>query len=185
MASTAPHCDFGWTAPDFGLLGVDGQIRQLANLKGTRGTLVAFICNHCPYVKAVIGRLVRDAQELAPLGVTTIAICSNDAVAYPEDSYEAMQRFANDRALPFPYLHDASQAVAGAYGAICTPDFFGFDATLGLQYRGQLDASRRETAPAGARRDLFEAMRAIAQTGHGPNEQSPSIGCSIKWRETA
>jgi len=183
MAVETPICDFGWQAPDFALPGIDGKTHSLADLKGERGTLIAFICNHCPYVKAVIDRIVRDARELAPLGISTVAICSNDARAYPEDSFDNMKAFAAAHAFPFPYLHDERQEVARAYGAVCTPDFFGFDKDLGLQYRGRLDASRKEAGPADLRRDLFLAMRQVAQTGHGPREQIASAGCSIKWRE--
>jgi hypothetical protein len=142
-----------------------------------------FICNHCPYVKAVIHRIVRDTRELKTLGIGSIAIMSNDPTDYPEDSWEQMVRIARDMDFPFPYVLDQSQAVAKAYGAVCTPDFFGFNADLELQYRGRLDESRKETAPEGARRDLFEAMKEVARTGRGPREQIPSIGCSIKWRE--
>jgi thiol-disulfide isomerase/thioredoxin len=172
--------DFGWTAADFNLKGTDGLTHGLRELAGARGTVVAFICNHCPYVKAVLPRLVRDARDLAPLGVTVIAINSNDAEAYPEDSFERMVDIAPD--LAFPYLHDASQAIARAYGAVCTPDFFGFDAGLRLRYRGRLDASNKAAAPDDTARELFEAMRLIAETGHGPADQRAGIGCSIKWR---
>ena len=185
MAVSTPICDFGWSAPDFTLPGVDGGLHRLQDLRGEKGTLIAFICNHCPYVKAVIDRFVRDAQALAPLGVATAAICSNDAEAYPDDSFENMRRFAEQHGFDFPYLHDEDQAVARAYDAACTPDFFGFDAALGLQYRGRLDASRKEAGPADLRRDLFEAMRQVAETGRGPTEQIPSMGCSIKWRRAA
>lgn len=182
MAATAGVCDFGWPAPDFSLPGVDGATHRLADLTGPKGVVVAFICNHCPYVKAVIDRLVRDAADLAPLGVRMVAICSNDAVAYPEDSFDNMRRFAEAHGFGFPYLHDEDQSVARAYDAVCTPDFFGFDADLGLQYRGRLDASRAAAGPANLRRDLFEAMKTVAETGAGPADQTASIGCSIKWR---
>ncbi len=182
MSATPPVCDFGWKAPDFTLPGVDGKTHSLSELKGSKGTLVAFICNHCPYVKAVIDRIVRDARDLEPLGVKTVAICSNDAVTYPEDSFDNMKRFAEQHGFTFPYLHDESQEVARRYGAVCTPDFFGFNADLELQYRGRLDESRKEAAPPHVRRDLFEAMKLIAETGQGPREQIPSIGCSIKWK---
>lgn len=181
MASSASACEFGWKAPDFLLPATDGRSYGLHDIKGRNGTLIVFICNHCPYVKAVIDRLARDAAELAGLGIGTAAISSNDAVAYPEDSFDNMKRFAAQHRLPFPYLYDESQDVARAYGAVCTPDFFGFNADLGLQYRGRLDESRKQGAP-GARRDLFEAMKQVAQTGQGPREQVPSIGCSIKWK---
>ncbi len=182
MSATPPVCDFGWKAPDFTLPGVDGKTYSLQELKGSKGTLVAFICNHCPYVQAVIDRLVRDARDLEPLGVKTVAICSNDAVNYPEDSFDNMKRFAEQHGFTFPYLHDESQEVARRYGAICTPDFFGFNADLELHYRGRLDESRKEAAAPHVRRDLFEAMKLIAETGQGPREQIPSIGCSIKWK---
>jgi peroxiredoxin len=181
MPSSASTCEFGWKASDFLLPATDGRRYSLDDVRGSRGALIVFICNHCPYVKAVIGRLARDAAELAELGIRTAAISSNDAVAYPEDSFENMQHFAAQHRLPFPYLHDESQDVARAYNAVCTPDFFGFNAGLELQYRGRLDESRKESAP-GARRDLFEAMKEIARTGQGPREQIPSVGCSIKWK---
>jgi len=184
MVSTpTPVCDFGWKAPDFDLPGVDGRRHTLASAAGPNGLLVMFICNHCPYVKAVIDRIVRDTRELATLGVGSIAIMSNDPTEYPEDSWERMAEIAQRLDFPFPYVLDATQEIAKAYGAVCTPDFFGFNGRLELQYRGRLDESRKEAAPADARRDLFEAMKAVARTGQGPREQVPSIGCSIKWRE--
>jgi peroxiredoxin len=181
-ALETPVCDFGRPAPDFALPGVDGRVWTLHDCRGEKGLLVMFICNHCPYVKAVRERIVRDARELLDHGVRSVAIMSNDPADYPEDSFENMKRVAAELDFPFPYLWDETQAVAKAYGAVCTPDFFGYDADLGLQYRGRLDASRKETAPADARRELFEAMVAVARTGRGPAEQVPSIGCSIKWR---
>ena len=182
MAEETPVCDFGWKAPSFTLPGVDGKTYSLDTLRGPNGTLVIFICNHCPYVKAVIDRIVRDCDELRTLGVNAVAICSNDAVHYPEDSFDNMRRYAGMHRFSFPYLCDESQNVAKAYGATCTPDFFGFNSKLELQYRGRLDASRKEAAPANVRRDLFEAMKQIALMGEGPREQTPSIGCSIKWK---
>jgi peroxiredoxin len=170
----------GSRAPDFDLPGTDGQRHGLASCRGANGLLVMFICNHCPYVKAVRERLVRDCGELAAHGIGSVAIMSNDPSDYPEDSFENMKRIANQFHFPFPYLLDETQDVARAYGAVCTPDFFGYDAALGLQYRGRLDASGRETAPQ-ARRELFDAMVQIARTGSGPSEQTASIGCSIKW----
>ena len=177
-----PVCDFDRPAPDFSLPGVDGRVWSLEQCRGERGLLVMFICNHCPYVKAVRDRIIRDARELQGLGVNSVAIMSNDPADYPEDSFENMRRVAQEYAFPFPYLFDESQEVARAYGAVCTPDFFGYNAELGLQYRGRLDASRKEAAPPDARRDLFEAMKQIAETGRGPDAQVPSMGCSIKWR---
>jgi len=178
-----PLCDFDLPAPDFNLPGVDGRRWTRDDCMGDKGLLVMFICNHCPYVKAVIHRILRDARELAPLGIRCVAIMSNDPADYPEDSFENMKIIAQEMDFPFPYLLDETQEVAKAYGAVCTPDFFGYNADLGLQYRGRLDESRKETAPEGARRDLFEAMKEVAATGHGPREQIPSMGCSIKWVE--
>lgn len=182
MAESTPICDFGWKAPAFRLLATDGKAYALEDLRGPNGTLVMFICNHCPYVQAVLDRIVRDANDLAALGVATVAISSNDVITYPEDSFERMAEVARAHAFPFPYLYDESQDVARRYGAVCTPDFFGFNRDLELQYRGRLDASGRNPAPPGARRELFEAMRTVAETGRGPSEQIPSLGCSIKWK---
>ena len=183
MVSTpTPVCDFGRQALDFDLPGVDGKRYNLMNARGPNGLLVMFICNHCPYVKAVIDRIVRDTRELAAQGIGSIAIMSNDPSDYPEDSWDNMVKVAREKQFPFPYVLDETQAVAKAYGAVCTPDFFGFNAQLELQYRGRLDESRKETAPEGVRRDLFESMKQVAQTGQGPREQIPSIGCSIKWK---
>ncbi len=185
MAVETPICNFGEKAKPFRLLGTDGKWYTLEGVRGPRGTLIVFMCNHCPYVKAVIDRLIRDARELRELGVHTAAICSNDAVAYPEDSFENMKRWAEEKNFPFPYLWDETQEVAKAYGAVCTPDFFGYNADLELQYRGRLDSSGRHPAPADVRRELFEAMKMIAETGRGPKEQIPSMGCSIKWKQAA
>jgi peroxiredoxin len=175
-------CAFGWKAADFALNGVDGRTYSLGDVRGSRGTLVAFICNHCPYVKAVIGRLVAEAHALREIGVGTIAIMPNDTETYREDSFDNMKAFAAQHGFTFPYVIDATQEVARTYGAQCTPDFFGFNAQDELQYRGRLDASRT-TPVANARRDLFEAMKQVAETGHGPDDQIPSMGCSIKWKE--
>lgn len=177
-----PPCITDWPAPAFDLPGTDGQRHTLASVRGPNGLLVAFICNHCPYVQAILDRLLRDCRELATLGVGSVAIMSNDTAAYPEDSFDNMQRLAEAKRFPFPYLIDRDQAVARAYGAVCTPDFFGFNADLRLQYRGRLDASRKETAPPDSRRELFEAMQLVASSGRGPEVQNASIGCSIKWR---
>lgn len=180
-----PVCDFGWPAPDFKLRGVDGKTYSLADVRGPNGTLVMFICNHCPYVKAIRPRLVRDLKELKAMGVNAIAFMSNDPTDYPEDGFEHMQAVAKEFDFPFPYVIDETQEIAKAYGAVCTPDFFGYNGNLELQYRGRFDESRKETAPEGVRRDLFEAMKQVAETGKGPQEQIPSIGCSIKWIEPA
>jgi peroxiredoxin len=178
-----PVCEFGKPAPDFDLPGVDGERWGRDACMGDKGLLVMFICNHCPYVKAVLDRIVRDVRELRGHGINAVAIMSNDPTDYPEDSFDNMQRIARENDFPFPDLLDESQAVAKAYGAVCTPDFFGYNAAGELQYRGRLDASRKEAAPADARRDLFEAMRQVAETGRGPDEQIPSMGCSIKWND--
>ncbi|MBA4142299.1 MAG: thioredoxin family protein [Nitrosospira sp.] len=183
MASLeTPVGNFGWDAVDFDLPGVDGRRYNLASVKGERGLLVMFICNHCPYVKAIRERIVRDVNELRPHGVAAVAIMSNDPADYPEDSFDNMLRVAREYGFSFPYVWDETQEIAKAYGAVCTPDFFGFNSLLKLQYRGRLDASRKETAPTDVRRDLFEAMVEVARTGQGPEDQIPSIGCSIKWR---
>ncbi len=178
-----PVCDFGLPAPDFRLVGVDGRHWSLAECRGEKGLLVMFICNHCPYVKAILDRIVRDTRELQGLGINSAAILSNDPTEYPEDSFDNMARVAKEFDFPFPYLWDETQQVAKAYGAVCTPDFFGYNDKLELQYRGRLDESRKEAAAADVRRDLFEAMREVAATSRGPVEQIPSMGCSIKWRE--
>jgi len=182
MGAVAPVCDFGWQAVDATLPGVDGkQHRVLASgLNG--GLVVAFICNHCPYVKAVIGRIVHDAAELRHHGVGFVAINTNDAASHPEDSFDNMKLFASKHGFGFPYLLDEDQSVARAYGAVCTPDFFGLNGNMQLQYRGRLDASRKEAGVPGLRRDLFEAMVLVARSGEGPREQIASIGCSIKWK---
>jgi peroxiredoxin len=182
MAVSTPVCDFGWKAPDFRLPATDGRTLSLADVAGPNGTLIMFICNHCPYVQAVLDRILRDAKDLQALGIGVAGISSNDAGTYPQDSFPEMKKAAEAHGFPFPYLHDETQAVARAYGAACTPDFFGFDKNMGLQYRGRLDASGRNPAPAGARRELYEAMKQVAETGHGPTEQVPSMGCSIKWK---
>lgn len=178
---TPPVCDFGATAPDFALPATDGRVWRLADVRGAKGTVIVFICNHCPYVKSIVGRLVETARTLQAEGVGFAAICSNDAVAYPEDDVTNMARFAAANGFTFPYLHDESQTVARAYGAVCTPDFFGYDADLGLQYRGRLDASKTSLVP-DAPNELLAAMRAIAATGRGPAVQIPAMGCSIKWK---
>ncbi len=183
MASgNAGICDFGRKAPDFALKGVDGKIYTLADIRGPKGTLVTFICNHCPYVKAVIGRLVDEAKALRTIGIGTVAIMPNDTASYREDSFDNMKAFAAKHGFTFPYVIDETQAVAKAYGAQCTPDFFGFNAQDELQYRGRLDASRTSLVP-NARRELHEAMQQVAETGRGPQDQIASMGCSIKWKE--
>jgi len=182
MAAQSRVCDFGWQAVDFDLSGVDGRRHTLASARGPNGLLVMFICNHCPYVKAIRARMVRDCRELAGHGIGSIAVMSNDPTEYPEDSFENMRRVAAEEGFTFPYVLDVTQAVAKAYDAVCTPEFFGFNAALELQYHGRLDASK--TAPVeGAKRELFDAMVEIARTGRGPAEQTTALGCSIKWKD--
>jgi peroxiredoxin len=181
MATTAVSTELGTAAPTFRLPATDGRSYALDDIAGHQGTVIVFICNHCPYVKAIIDRLVGDAKVLMAEGIGFAAICSNDAKAYPADSFENMQRFAKTHGFTFPYLHDDDQSVARAYGAVCTPDFFGYDKERKLRYRGRLDEGRTAPIPATARRELVEAMRAIA-AGATPSGQVPSVGCSIKWK---
>lgn len=178
-----PVCEFGEAAIDFSLKDAEGRTWTLADCRGERGTLVMFICNHCPYVKAIRERLVAGVRELQNHAVKAVAIMPNDYTAYPEDAPENMRRVARQLGFSFPYLIDETQEVARAYGAVCTPDFYGYNADLRLQYRGRLDATTPgRPAPSGARRELIEAMLAVARTGRGPADQTPSMGCSIKWR---
>ena len=181
-ALNPPICDFGRAAPNFDLPGTDGLHHTLASCRGAKGLLVIFMCNHCPFVKAVIDRIVRDTRELAKHGIGSVAIMSNDVTVYPEDDPKIMRQWAQEMNFPFPYLYDETQSVAHAFGAVCTPDYFGYNADLKLQYRGRLDASGRNPAALDAPRELFAAMLAIAQSGNGPALQTPSIGCSIKWK---
>ena len=182
MALTRPPvCDFGWKAPTFALKGIDGKIHTLNDVRGPNGTLVVFICNHCPYVKAVADRLAAEARALQALGIGVVAIMPNDTASYPEDSFDNMKVFAKKHDFAFPYVIDETQAVARAYDAVCTPDFFGFNAKDELQYRGRLDESGMKIAK-NARRELYEAMKQVADTGRGPKEQTPSMGCSINWK---
>ena len=179
---TTPVCNFGQKALDFTLPGVDGRTWSLQQCMGQKGLLIMFICNHCPYVKAVQDRIVRDTRELKQWGIESVAIMSNDPTEYPEDSFDNMKLLAQKLNFGFPYLFDETQQIAKQYNAVCTPDFFGYNSDFELQYRGRLDASRQEAAPADTRRDLFEAMKLIAETGRGPQQQIPSMGCSIKWK---
>jgi peroxiredoxin len=169
-------------AAHFDLPGVDGKRHSPASARGDKGLVVMFICNHCPYVKAVIDRIVRECKELSALGIGSIAVMSNDPADYPEDSFENMKRIAREKGFPFPYVIDETQDVARAYDAVCTPEFFGFNAALELRYHGRLDASRKDAVP-NAKRELYEAMKQIAETGKGPKEQTASVGCSIKWKK--
>ena len=182
VRTETPICEFNLPAIDFKLKGVDEKYYDLNSLKGTNGLLIMFICNHCPYVKSIINRIIRDTKELKQLGINSVGIMSNDPNAYPEDSFENMKKMALEFNFSFPYLIDETQEVARAYGAVCTPDFFGYNNKLGLQYRGRLDESRKESVD-GAKRELFEAMKQISKSGKGPENQIPSMGCSIKWFE--
>ena len=177
-----PICEFDLPAIDFKLKGVDEHYYDLNSLKGENGLLIMFICNHCPYVKSIISRIIRDTQELKQIGINSVGIMSNDPTEYEEDSFKNMKKMALSHNFPFPYLIDETQEVARAYRAVCTPDFFGYNDKLGLQYRGRLDESRKESID-GAKRELFEAMIQISRTGRGPDNQIPSMGCSIKWFE--
>jgi peroxiredoxin len=177
-----PKLELDIPAIDFRLPATDGKSYALSDVVGEKGTVIVFICNHCPYVKAIVDRLTADARTLMADGIGFAAICSNDADAYPEDSFANMKRFAEAHAFPFPYLQDTTQEVARAYGAVCTPDFFGYGPDGKLKYRGRLDEGRTSPPPKGAKRELVEAMRAIAATSEAPAEQTPSIGCSIKWK---
>ena len=183
MAAIPPVCDFDWVASDFSLPGVDQRKYSLSAVKGRNGTLIMFICNHCPYVLAVLDRILRDCNDLMGIGIGIAAISSNDIEAYPEDSFPNMKKLSEENKFPFPYLYDEDQFVAQRYNAVCTPDFFGFNSELELQYRGRLDASRKEAGPDNLRRDLYEAMVQVARTGKGPKDQISSMGCSIKWKE--
>jgi len=180
LSQTTPP--LGWTAQDFDLEGTDGKRHRLADLRGAKGTLVMFICNHCPYVQAVLDDIIADVRELEAAGIASVAIMPNDTRAYPADSFDNMKRLAKEKRFPFPYLLDETQAVARAYDAACTPDFFGFNADLSLQYRGRIyDVRNRQRVP-GSKRELYEAMTQIARSGRGPEDQTPSMGCSIKWK---
>ena len=184
MASlTTPVCEFGWKAKDFNLLSADGSYWSPSRALGEKGLVVMFICNHCPYVKAILDRLISDIDELKGIGVNAVAISSNDVENYPDDSYENMQRISSLNNFNFPYLFDETQEVAKQYSAICTPDFFGFNENLELQYRGRFDSTGRGKPSENHERDLFNAMRVVANTKLGPAQQLQSIGCSIKWKE--
>ena len=180
MMQTAP--ELGLKAPDFRLPATDGKTYALADVAGKNGTVVAFICNHCPYVKAAVGRMVEEARALAREGIGFVAISSNAARTHPEDSFPEMGRFAARHGFTFPYLHDESQAVARAYDAACTPEFYGLSAAGSIEYVGRLDEGRTSPPPAGARHELLDAMRLIASTGKGPLTQVAAVGCSIKWK---
>ena len=181
MSHVSSVCNFGWKAPNFLLKGVDGKNHSLSELKGTHGTLIFFICQHCPYVKAILNNLIRDTAELRTYGIQSIAINSNDAEHYPEDDFNHMVEISKTDRFSFPYLWDEDQSIAKRYDALCTPDFFGFNKNLELQYRGRLDETKTIVVP-NARRELFEAMVQISETDVGPHLQTASMGCSIKWK---
>lgn len=182
VLTNSPVCDFGLPAKDFALRGTNGQTYTLDDFRGDKGTLVIFMCNHCPYVKAILPRLFDEVVALEKLGIKTVGINSNDAGTYPEDSFEGMQKLVQEKRFTFPYLLDDTQLVAREYNAVCTPDFFGFNAHGELQYRGRFSEHGREEPPIDCITDLYEGMKQVAETGQGPEHQYPSIGCSIKWR---
>lgn len=182
MAVRPPICNFGWKAPDFILPSTEGRNYSLTDINGSAGCLIMFICNHCPYVVAVLDRIVSEASALQKIGIGVAAICSNDEISYPEDSFENMISFAQNAGFGFPYLHDKKQNVARAYDTACTPDFFGFNVDLKLQYRGRLDDAGHGAATHSTNRELYEAMKLVAKTSKGPVSQIPSMGCSIKWK---
>ena len=177
-----PTCEFGEKAFDFKLLGTDGKFWSLADCVGDNGTLIMFICNHCPYVKAIQSKLVEDTKKMLKAGVKSVAIMSNDPEDYPEDSFENMKKISRDYNYPFPYLFDETQEIAKTYNAVCTPDFFGYNKSLDLQYRGRFDETGMKQSSKESKRDLLEAMRQVSKTSKGPQEQIPSVGCSIKWK---
>ena len=181
MAIETPICNFGEKAKDFTLLSTENKKVSLNDIKGKNGTLIMFICNHCPYVKAVISSIVQDANFLENEGIKSAAIMSNDVNEYPEDSFENMKSFAKKHNFPFPYLFDKTQKVAKDYGAVCTPDFFGYNKNLELQYRGRIRELKNLRPVRKGHSDLKIAMEKIAKTGIGPKNQISSMGCSIKW----
>ena len=176
-----PICDYGIIAKDFKLNSTDNKLVSLNDVKGDSATLIMFICNHCPYVKAIIEDIVEDCKNLEKLGVKAVAISANDSINYPEDNFENMIKFSKDHKFNFPYLFDQTQNVAKSYDAVCTPDFFGFNHNLELQYRGRIRELKNLKPIRAGDSDLFNAMKQIAKTGKGPEKQVSSIGCSIKW----
>ena len=182
MPIQTPICDFGQKAIPFELKSTDNKVISLNNIKGENGTLIMFICNHCPYVKAITKELVEDCNELNKIGINTVAICSNDFVNFPEDSFDNMIKFSNENHFNFPYLHDETQEIAKAYDAVCTPDFFGYNKNLELQYRGRLRELKNFIPVKEGKSDLLKAMKQVAETGKGPKDQIPSAGCGIKWK---
>ena len=181
MPLKTPICDFGQSAKSFELKSTNNEIVKLDDIRGENGTLVMFICNHCPYVMAVIKDIVEDCKSLEKLGVKAVAICSNDSINYPDDSFDKMTQFHKDHNFNFPYLHDETQMIARNYGAVCTPDFFGYNKNLELQYRGRIKELKNLKPVKSDKSDLFRAMELISKTSNGPKQQSPSMGCGIKW----
>ena len=182
MPVQTPICDFGKKALPFELKSTDNKIVSLDNIKGKNGTLIMFICNHCPYVKAITKELVEDNIVLKKIGINAIAICSNEFINYPDDSFDNMIKFSKENHFNFPYLHDETQEIAKAYDAVCTPDFFGYNKNLELQYRGRLRELKNFVPVKDGESDLLRGMKQIAKTSKGPEDQIPSAGCSIKWK---
>jgi peroxiredoxin len=176
-----PICDFGKKADNFKLRSTDNEIVSLADIQGENGTLIMFICNHCPYVKAIIEDIVKDCKKLEKIGIASLAVCSNDAIRYPEDSFENMIKFSRNHNFDFPYVVDETQDIAKRYGAVCTPDFFGYNKDMELQYRGRIKELKNLKPISLDESDLFAAMKKISETKKGPKNQFPSMGCSIKW----
>ena len=183
MPIETPICDFGQKAHDFKLKSTENKFVSLNDVKGENGTLIMFICNHCPYVKAITKDIVEDCSELGKIGINSVAICANDAENYPEDSFENMIEFALKNQFSFPYLNDETQEIAKTFDAVCTPDFFGYNKNLELQYRGRLRELKNLVPVRNGESDLLKAMKLIAGTGKGPENQIPSAGCSIKWKQ--
>ena len=184
MPIQTPICDFGQKAHHFELKSTDNKILSLNDIKGENGTLIMFICNHCPYVKAITEDIVKDCNELKKIGINSVAICANDPVNYPEDSFENMIKFSEQNQFSFPYLIDETQEIAKTYDAVCTPDFFGYNKDLKLQYRGRMRELKNLVPVRSGESDLLTAMKQIAKTGKGPENQIPSAGCSIKWKNS-
>ena len=181
VLTKTPICDFGKKAENFQLKTTNNQLITLDQIKGKNGTLIMFICNHCPYVKAIIQELVEDIKDLKKNGIETVAIMSNDTKNYPEDSFENMFSFSKENNFEFPYLFDDNQEIAKKFGAVCTPDFFGYNKLLKLQYRGRFRELKNLTPIKNGESDLKKAMLMISKTQNGPKEQIPSMGCNIKW----
>ena len=181
MPIQTPICDFGQAAKSFELKSTNNEIINLNDARGENGTLIMFICNHCPYVIAVIKNIIEDYKNLKELGIKAVAICSNDSINYPDDSFDKMIKFHKDHNFNFPYLIDETQEIAKSYGAVCTPDFFGYNKNLELQYRGRIRELKNLKPIETGKSDLFKAMKLIAETDNGPKDQIPSMGCGIKW----